>query len=139
MTKLTGTNDCEFRKHSFLGHVLLGAKIGVVDRGVLVGVVLLASQFGVMEATCVAKCASSIWSTSPLRSFSAVAAVAAARRSSTSPTLLRIRASESRFHVILVVTSRHDRLGIRFLLLTLLRSLLVVSQLLCNDDLTDLG
>ena len=88
-----------------LGHVLLGAKIGVVDGRVFAGIVLLASQFGVVQATCVAECASSVRSTSPLGSFGAVAAMAAARRSSTSPALLRIRASKSRFHVILVRAS----------------------------------
>ena len=31
-----------------LGHVLLGAKVGIVDCGILAGVILFAGQFGVV-------------------------------------------------------------------------------------------
>jgi hypothetical protein len=140
VTNFVGTNVCEFQNACFFvsGHVLFRAKIGVVDRNVLACVVLLASQFGVVKATCVAECAGSVGSTSPLRCFGTVTTVTAARRGRTSSALFRIRACESRFHVVLVGACGHDRFGISFLLLALLCSLLVVSQLLCNDDLADL-
>jgi len=139
VTNFAGINVCEFRKHAFgLRHVLFGTKVGVVDRSIFTGIVLLASQFGVVEATCVAKCASAVGSTSPLRCFSAVATVTAARRGGTPSALFGIRACESVFHVVLKGACGHDRFGIRFLLLTLLCSLLVISQLLCNNDLADL-
>lgn len=74
----------------FLRHALFGPEIRVVDCGVLVGVVLLAGQFGVVQAACVAERSRSVGSTSPLRRFSSVAAVAATWGCSTASTLLRV-------------------------------------------------
>jgi hypothetical protein len=64
-------------------HILLGAKVGVVDCSILAGIVLLACQPGIVQTTCIAERTGSIGSTSPLGSFGAVAAVATTRRCST--------------------------------------------------------
>lgn len=122
-----------------LGHVFFGAKVGVVDGRILAGVVLLASQFSIVQATSIAERAGSIRSTSPLGSFGAVAAVASSRRCSTSATFLGIRTREAVLHVVFVGSGGHDRFGVCLLLLALLRGLLVVGQLLCHDDVPNFG
>ena len=122
-----------------LRHAFFGAEVGVVDGRVLVGVLLLAGQFCVMQTTCVAERAGTIGPTSPFGCLGAVAAVASSGWCSATPAFLRVRTSESALHVILVLHRGHDRFGICLLLLALLGSLLVVGDLLCHNDFADFG
>jgi len=120
-----------------LRHAFFGSEIGVVDGRILVGILLLAGQFRVVQAACVAERTGAIRPTSPLGSLSAVAAVTTSGGSGATPAFLGIRASESAFDVVLELHGGHGRFGICLLLLALLGGLLVVGDLLRYDDLAN--
>jgi hypothetical protein len=120
-----------------LRHAFFWSEVGVVDGRILVGVLLLAGQFGVVQAACVAERAGAIRPTSPLGCLGAVAAVAASGGSGATPAFLGVRASKATFDVVLVLHCGHGRLGICLLLLALLGCLLVVGNLLRHNNFAD--
>ena len=120
-----------------LRHAFFWSEVGVVDGSVFVGVLLLAGQFGVVQAACVAERTGAIRPTSPLGCLGAVAAVAASGGSSAAPALLWVRACEAALDVVLMLHCGPGRLGICLLLLALLGSLLIVGDLLRNNDFAD--
>lgn len=121
-----------------LGHVLLRPEVGVVGRGVLVGVVLLAGQFGVVQAAGVTERSSAVRSTSPLGGFGAVAAVAAARWCGAASALLCVGTGEAHFALVHVMGAAwHGVLGVELLLLPLLGRLLFVCYLLGHYDFSN--
>jgi hypothetical protein len=131
--------SCFSGKMLVLRHAFFRAEVGVVDGRVLVGVFLLASQLGVVQAAGVAEGAGAIGPTSPLGCLGAVATVAASGWCSATPAFLGIGTSESTLHVVLMLHRGHDRLGVCLLLLALLGGLLVVGNLLCHNDFADFG
>lgn len=127
-----------FSQKMVLRHALFRSEVGVVDRSVFVGVVLLTGQFGIVQPTRVAQRPRAVGSATPLRSLSSVAAVASARWCGAASALLGIGASKTCFGVFEILrVSWHQGLGICLLLLSLLGCLLVVRELLSIDDLAD--
>ena len=120
-----------------LRHAFFWSEVGVVDGSVFVGVLLLAGQFGVVQAACVAERTGAIRPTSPLGCLGAVAAVAASGGSCAAPALLGVRASEAALDVVLMLHRGHGRLGVCLLLLALLGGLLIVCDLLRDNDFAD--
>jgi len=118
---------------------LLGTQIGAAGR-VLVGAVLLPCELGVVQPTGVAESPGAVGTASPLGSFGAVAAVAAARWSGTTSALLCVAGGEPASGFLGVGGGwwRRCAFGERFLLLALFGGLLVIGDLLCHNDVADL-
>lgn len=128
---------------SLLWHVFLGAEIGAADARVLVDPIVFACELRVVQATRIAECSRTIWATSPFRRFSAVAAVATSRWSSTSSAFLRVDSCIATLlvlvHFLWVLFSRGWRcFTVSLVLVPLVSRLLLVNSLLCNDDVSNL-
>lgn len=128
---------------SLLWHVFLGPQVRTANICGFVGTVVFSRQFGIVQATSIAQGPRSIRSSSPFGSLSPVAAVTASGRCCSAPTFLGVYTCKSArlvlLHIVLVrIRLWLGRLAEHFVLMALIRGLLLVRRLLCQNDLSNL-